>query len=178
MLRKKLSKTVTPLSLQELEQAEKTIYRVAQKDFQKEVTNLIDGKPLDKKSHIYKLSPYVESDGVLRIRGRTDESNSIGFETKRPIILPKNNKITFLIVAFYHRKYHHQNHETVINELRQKYWVINVRAVLKRVKAECNQCKITLSVPIVPEMSNLPQARMAAFTRPFTYVNWLIYSDP
>ncbi|XP_055920785.1 uncharacterized protein LOC129952291 [Eupeodes corollae] len=78
--------------------------------------------------------------------------------------------ITSLVVDDYHRKYHHLNHETALNEIRQKFHISELRVLLKSVRRDCQACKIQNARPQVPEMANLPKARLSAFCRPFTFV--------
>ncbi|XP_065356235.1 uncharacterized protein LOC135950632 [Calliphora vicina] len=86
------------------------------------------------------------------------------------IILSGKHHVTKLIIMDYHRAYHHLNHETVLNEIRQIYFIVKLRAVYKSVRRNCQQCKIDNAKPISPQMAYLPPARLAAFQRPFTFV--------
>lgn len=91
-------------------------------------------------------------------------------ETKNPIILSKNHYITYLLVDWYHRKYKHVHHETVINEIFQKYHIPGLRTLLHKVRTGCTVCKLSRAKPNPPEMGQLPIARVSAFTRPFSHV--------
>lgn len=103
------------------------------------------------------------------MRGRIDAANVMA-DTKQPIILPRNHHVTHLIVDSYHLKYHHINHETVLNELRQKYVIPRLRQLLKFVRTRCRKCRNRTATPQAPEMAALPAARLASHTRPFTFV--------
>ncbi|XP_065094846.1 uncharacterized protein LOC135715533 [Ochlerotatus camptorhynchus] len=72
--------------------------------------------------------------------------------------------------SYYHHKYHHQNHETVINEIRQKFRIPHLRTCYERVRKDCQWCKNQYAAPSPPYMADLPLARLAAFSRPFTHV--------
>ncbi|XP_053690927.1 uncharacterized protein LOC128739466 [Sabethes cyaneus] len=87
----------------------------------------------------------------------------------KPIILPRKHCITSLIVTHYHNKYHHQNHETVINELRQRYQISCIRSCLNQIRKDCQRCKNENAAPNPPLMADLPPGRLAAFSRPFTH---------
>lgn len=91
-------------------------------------------------------------------------------EVKRPIYLPRQHRITYLIVADYHDRFHHGNNETVVNELRQRCVIARLCRPTKTVKSSCRKCKIRNAAPIPPMMASFPAARLAGFTRPFTYV--------
>lgn len=104
------------------------------------------------------------------MKGRIDSAKKIVFDTKRPIILCNSHPLTELIVRSYHLRYGHQNFETVINEIRQRFVINRLRPLLKKIRLSCQECKNRAAQPQPPEMSELPFDRMAAFSRPFTYV--------
>lgn len=58
----------------------------------------------------------------------------------------------------------------MLNEINQKYDIPALRVVLKEVRNSCQKCKNDSAVPQIPEMAELPFARLAAYERPFTYV--------
>jgi hypothetical protein len=74
-----------------------------------------------------------------------------------------------LLINEYHKRFHHQNSETVVNEIRQKFWIPEVRVAVKSVIKSCLLCKIRKALPQVPEMSPLPSERLAINEDPFTY---------
>ncbi|XP_037040280.1 uncharacterized protein LOC119077203 [Bradysia coprophila] len=168
-----------PLLQEEIVCAENQLYRIAQQDYYLDEIALLeknaklppkDQKYFEKSSPLYKSSPYLDDHGVLRVRGRLDAAKCLNLETKRPIILPRRHYITKLICAHFHRRYLHLNHETAINEIRQKYDIKALRVVMKEIRFSCQKCKNDSAVPMIPEMAELPFARLAAFERPFTYV--------
>lgn len=134
-------------------------------------------KDFDKTSIIRTCSPFLDEFGVLRVMGRLDNAHSISESAKRPIILAKDHFSTHLIVNWYHRKYRHLHHQTVLNEIRQKFWIPKLRVVLNGIRNSCQKCKNTAAVPRIPEMGVIPKARLAVFTRPFSFVG-LDYFGP
>lgn len=104
------------------------------------------------------------------MRSRIELAPDISIEVKRPIILCRQNEIAKLLVMMYHCKYHHEYDDTVINEIRQKFTVSNLKALLKSLKKSCNACRIRKSGPIAPLMADLPPARLTIASRAFTYV--------
>lgn len=78
--------------------SEIVINRFIQNDiFKDEICLLRAGHSINKTSPLYKCSPYLENNSVMRLRGRIDLAN-ISEETKRPIILPRNHIGTHLII--------------------------------------------------------------------------------
>ncbi|XP_055584776.1 uncharacterized protein LOC129737641 [Uranotaenia lowii] len=78
--------------------------------------------------------------------------------------------VTELIIDYYHRKYHHCNAETVVNEIRQYFIVAQLRPTVKKIARRCQHCKVYRPQPQTPRMAPLPEARLASFIRPFSYV--------
>ncbi|KOB69046.1 polyprotein [Operophtera brumata] len=70
----------------------------------------------------------VKEGGLLRIRGRIDAAVGLDRDYKRPIILDSKNYLTRLLITHFHEKFNHGNHATVINEVRQRYWVLGLRS--------------------------------------------------
>ena len=62
---------------------------------------------LKKTSCLYRLDPYLDADGVLRIGGRLRRAN-LPDSVKHPVILPKESHITRLIIQDSHRSIKHQ----------------------------------------------------------------------
>ncbi|XP_062714759.1 uncharacterized protein LOC134291266 [Aedes albopictus] len=125
---------------------------------------------IPKSSSLYQLTPRLDDNGILRMRTRIAACHYATDDSKKPIILPQKHQTTRLIVAHYHLKYHHLNHETVINEVRQKFRIPRLRVCYEQVRKNCQQCKNQQAAPNPPFMADLPPARLAAFSRPFTHV--------
>ncbi|XP_070067090.1 uncharacterized protein [Drosophila virilis] len=114
-----------------------------EEEFYSEITCLRSGRRLtNRKSLLFKCSPYVDDSGILRI-GRIDNIEGVKVCVKCPIILPRRHQLTYLLVEFYHRRYHHLHNEIVVNQLRQRYWP--------------------------PGLGDLPIERLLPYTPPFTY---------
>ncbi|XP_062717285.1 uncharacterized protein LOC134292262 [Aedes albopictus] len=132
---------------------------------------------LERNSKLRQLSPFLDTAGVLRSESRIQKAYFASYDTRCPIILPKDNPVTVLLVESYHRKYLHANGETVLNEMRQRFYISGHRTLIRSVTKRCNLCRIRKAVPIVPRMAPLPSARLQAYVRPFSYVG-LDYCGP
>lgn len=149
---------------------ENAIFKKAQWDcFAEEVTLLKEGKEIEKSSNLRKLSPMLDNHGVLRARGRLEHARSIPESARKPIILPYEHNISFLIVKTYHERYLHQNDNVVIAAILQKFWIIKQRSLLKKVKKYCQECIIANAKPVPPMMAPLPDYRTESFLYPFTH---------
>lgn len=79
----------------EIKNAEKYWVREAQGErFTEELTNLKGGGTVSKSSQLWRLSPFMDSDGILRVGGSLHLS-SLPYDAKHPVILPKKNHIDF-----------------------------------------------------------------------------------
>lgn len=159
-------------SSQELRSSENTLYRQAQEEgYPEEISSLESNVcTVSKNSPVFKDSPYLDEFKVMRAKSRIDAVNGIPLSVKRPILLPKNNRITNLIMMFFHKMYHHGNSETVINEMRQKFIIPSMRVKLRSIKNQCQWCKNRTAKPQTVIMGNLPTARLATFARAFTCI--------
>ncbi|XP_062713286.1 uncharacterized protein LOC109410494 [Aedes albopictus] len=161
-----------PPSTEELQLAERYVIRQAQREAYPEETATLQhpSKSIPKTSSLYKLTPWLDDHGLMRMRGRISACAQAIEDSKNPIILPRDHHTTKLIIAHYHNKYKHQNHETAINELRQRYCIPRLRATYAKVRYNCQHCKNNRAVPQPPMMAELPPERLDAFARPFTNI--------
>jgi len=158
-----------PLRIGELRNAERYWWKLIQAQrFSEELEYLHGGKKVLKKSPLWKLDPFVDSDGILRVGGRIHNANRIAEYARHPIFLDSSHRFTKLLVEDYHRIYGHQGKKTVANELRQKYWILGVTGAVKRAWRDCKVCQLRRIQPVVPEMGNLPEVRLSSRVRPFT----------
>ncbi|XP_055633369.1 uncharacterized protein LOC129773748 [Toxorhynchites rutilus septentrionalis] len=158
-----------PLEHEELSAAEMFLFRQAQRDDGEELAAIsVGNRQLNKKSRLYKQSPFIDDCGVMRIHSRLGECDFLDESDSHPIILPRDHKITRLVVANVHQRYHHQCHETCVNEVRKAFYIPRVRRVCNHVRRSCQMCKIFTARPMPPSMGPLPKARVAAFVRPFS----------
>ncbi|XP_038106476.1 uncharacterized protein LOC119766148 [Culex quinquefasciatus] len=176
---KTIAATVTPLEREEFWQAENFLWRAAQHEaFPDEVKTLLKNRDLppeswhrlERCSPLFKLSPMLDEYGVIRMEGRSAHAEFLPFELRFPIILPKNHDVTKKLLMFYHRKYGHANRETVVNEIRQRFYIQNVRTAALQVTEQCTWCEVYKSEPKVPRMAPLPDQRLVPNRRPFSFV--------
>ncbi|XP_055584778.1 uncharacterized protein LOC129737643 [Uranotaenia lowii] len=177
-----LNLLIDSLEQQELVAAERLIYRTAQREEYPEEMAILESnragkKNLKRSSKLIKLSPFVDEHGVIRMESRISAAAFVSYDARNPIILPPKHRLTELLVQRYHEKYLHRNFGTVVNELRQKYHISQLKSVVRRIAKECAHCRVYNAKPVVPRMSPLPAARLKSFCRPFSYVG-LDYFGP
>ncbi|XP_053699111.1 uncharacterized protein LOC128746086 [Sabethes cyaneus] len=114
----------------EFERAEIWLMRMAQvAAFDDELKILLKNSELptgqwleiEKSSLLYKLTPLIDENGLLRMEGRTGPADFLPFDLRFPVILPTDHPVTWKIVQHYHERFGHGYRETVKNELRQRF---------------------------------------------------------
>ncbi|XP_055633617.1 uncharacterized protein LOC129773964 [Toxorhynchites rutilus septentrionalis] len=183
--------TTGPLSQCELAAAEEVILRLIQRESYPEEMEILTSArnsqlderqtkrllKMEKQSKLFRLSPFVDEKGVLRQESRAAQTSFVPYDTRCPIILPRSHRVTKLIIAWYHMRYLHEHHSTVLNEMQQRFYVSNLRSLIRKSKQDCMFCRVYTAKPTIPRMGPLPAARMGAFFRPFTFVG-LDYFGP
>ena len=113
-------------------------------------------------SSLYQLDPFVDDDGILRVSGRLRRA-SLSDDMKFPIILPRNNHVTTLIV-----RYFHERTTMTLNEVRLNgFWIISGSLVVSSIISSCVKCKKLPGAVQEQRMSDLPEDRLET-APPFT----------
>lgn len=172
------------LSVAELEEAEKEIVRTLQaENFPQELEVLNHFKSREESdrttakkkkdgikpiSALYRLDPYVDNDGIMRIGGRIMRAD-VPSRVKHPVIMPRNAHLTTLLVRNKHAQVDHMGRGITHNELRQTgYWVIGGSSAVSRVISKCVTCRKLRGSLQQQKMSDLPKDRLDP-APPFTY---------
>ena len=147
------------LTSAEVSQANKQLALMTQSEhFEEEIACLKAGKHVAKSSNLYKLSPFIGEDGLLRARCRLNYSD-LTFDEKFPILLPKCH-FSLLIVREKHAQLKHAGVSQMITAVRNHYWVIGLRSLARKVKGECLSCKRVDARACQEPMAPLMEARL------------------
>lgn len=119
-------------------------------------------------SRLIQLSPIVDDDHILRLDGRLKNAPVVDC-AKQPIILDSKHAFTEMLIHRQHEICMHTGKDLVVNQLRQEFWIINVKAAVKRCFHDCRFCKNRKSRPVPPEMGPLPEYRLTPYVRPFNF---------
>ncbi|KAL6465838.1 hypothetical protein MHYP_G00259710, partial [Metynnis hypsauchen] len=158
-------------SLEERKEAEIAIVKLVQEEaFPNEIKSLKANKVISKSknSKLYKLSPFLDEDGILRVGGRLSQA-SLHPHVKHPAILPKGDHISSLLVKHFHERVYHQGRGMTVNELRANgWWILGCSSVVSSHIFKCVKCRKYRRRTEDQRMGNLPEDRMET-TPPFTY---------
>lgn len=121
------TRSIAVTTLEERQEAEQFIIQVVQREaFSEELKALSQEKdvPKNKSTYLHKLSPFVDSLGILRVGGRLTQA-TLHSHVRHPAILPKGHHVSRLLVKYYHEKVCHQGRGMPINEIRANgFWVL------------------------------------------------------
>lgn len=97
--------TSRDLGTGDLRESEKRIIKLVQlSSFGCELRSLRDRRPLNKKSRILSLSPFLDGDGILRVGGRLRHAE-LSFNQKHPVLLPSGDHVSELIIRETHARF-------------------------------------------------------------------------
>lgn len=88
--------------------------------------------------------------------GRRLQHSELQHDAKHPVILPHRSRLTELIIEHEHRRNLHTEPDATLAAVRQIYWPIRARGIVKQL---CRKCVICFkSKPRISEqlMGNLP----------------------
>lgn len=167
-VRREESRFINPL---EWTKAENLIFKEIQSAaFPQEKNDLVSGNQnVSKTSQLVTFCPYLDSDGVVRMKSRAQKINSTTRVKDLPI-LPNKHLIVDTFIQHHHDRNLHMSEESTIADIRESAWIIAVRVAVRRVKSNCQICKINRAKPQMPLMGELPLARLDFGVKPFTYV--------
>ncbi|XP_052065131.1 uncharacterized protein LOC127704931 [Mytilus californianus] len=123
---------------------------------------------LKQTSSLYKLDPFLDSDGIIRVGGRIRRAE-YNLAVKHPVIIPRHSHVTELIIRHFHEKAEHQGRGMTINEIRANgFWIIGCSTAVSKYLSTCVTCRKHRSNTQEQKMADLPIDRLHPVP-PFTY---------
>ena len=129
------------------------VYFTQQTYFVDELNNKEFSKPLKK------LNVFIDDNRLLRVGGRLKFSN-LSFDAKHPFLLPRQSRLTTLLIDYYHKAYLHAGLRTLQFLLSQKFWILSPRRAINSVILKCVTCWKSHPKNYIPPMGDLPQPRL------------------
>ena len=161
---------VDELTVLELEASEREIIKMVQeRELSKELRDL-KGKQCQKKrkGRLWRLNPFVDEEGVLRVGGRLGAATENG-KLKHPVIIPKRAVCTRRLIEWHHSQIQHRGKHSTVNRLREfGYWVINGGKEVGSVVYHCVRCRWLRGRFGEQKMAELPADRIST-EPPFTF---------
>lgn len=158
------------VSIEELSTAEVSIIKWLQtQEFAKEIkilTTQDNDSKIPKNSPLYRLNPFLDDMGLLRVGGKLARAD-IPLEERHPLIMPKKHPITMQIMRSVHCRLGHAGRSHVLAKLREKFWIVGANSLVRHVLSKCVLCRRFHSKSCNQKMSDLPQDRLKP-APPFT----------
>ena len=125
-----------------LQNGETAVFKLYQKEaFQKEISTLENGRAISRQSVAFKLDPFLDNDGILRVVGRINKAN-LDYRLNHLVLLLKEGHIVHAIIRDYHEKVAYVGRGMTINEIRShRYWIISCTRAVKSVISRCVECR-------------------------------------
>lgn len=111
-------------------------------------------------SKLIRLRPRLDGDGLIRSDGRLQYAEFLPFDVRFPIILPRKQWITKLLVKYYHEQGNHNsgtNH--TLASISARFWIISGREEIRDWEGECAECKPRNAKAATQIMAPLPNIR-------------------
>ncbi|XP_033229491.1 uncharacterized protein LOC117181028 [Belonocnema kinseyi] len=154
------------LTPQELKYTKHRLIKLAQAEsFRTDIQCIEQKRELANSSKLKSLTPFLDEFGLLRVGGRLNNA-SLPFDKKHPIILPSDHLLTKLIIKDEHKRLMHAGCQSVVASLREQYWPLSCKNIVKTVLRKCVQCFRVKPVGTEHVMGNLPAGRVT-LARPF-----------
>ncbi|XP_066602498.1 uncharacterized protein [Prorops nasuta] len=164
------------LTTEELELSRNAIIRLVQSNaFKNELICLKENRAIQKSSALFKLHPFLDEHGVIRVGGRLTHS-ALPFPVKHPPILPKTSNLSNLFIQDAHILSLHAGPTLTLGVLLHKVWIIGAIGLVKRHVRACMRCFRSRPRLKNQQMGNLPSARVTP-SRPFS-ISGLDYAGP
>ncbi|XP_042244229.1 uncharacterized protein LOC121880779 isoform X2 [Thunnus maccoyii] len=158
-------------SLEERKEAELAVVKLVQEEAFSDLIKCLklgNVTVKTKDSKLYKLSPFLDEEGILRVGGRLSRA-TLHPHVKHPALLPKNSHISSLLIKHFHEKIQHQGRGMTMNELRANgWWILGCSSAVSSHIFKCVKCRKYRRPTEEQRMGDLPQDRMET-TPSFTY---------
>ncbi|XP_043472735.1 uncharacterized protein LOC122505290 [Leptopilina heterotoma] len=113
----------------------------------------------ENKEKLSTLSTFVHSDGLIRLKTRIlERDDSFGFLC--PIVLDSSNQVVKLLIRETHENMGHAGVQTVMCQIREKFWILSSRKTVRSVIKKCVVCNRYNSKPLSVNPPPLPVHRV------------------
>lgn len=128
-----------------------------------------DGRvTFEKDSPMLNFTCYVDSLGLLRLRTRLNLSIDFSHDETHPVVLPNHCSFSRLVVSHTHRLSFHPGVDRTCSIIREKYFIINQRRMVKKMVKNCTVCQRVRRRPVNITPGQVPSFRYDVYEPPFT----------
>ena len=135
--------------------------------FATELNCLRNGASVSIRSKLSSLDPFLDEFGIMRVGGRLQQSQ-LPYDNKHPTVLHPSAHITRLIIESEHIRLLHAGAQLVHHSLRQRWWIINAKIVIRSIIRRCVKCLRFNTKYQVQRLGIFPSPRVTP-SRPFLF---------
>lgn len=147
------------VTVKDLDHAECYLIRYIQNKYFSHEIHAIKNNKIFPSRAILKLNPFLDEKGLIRVGGRLTQAQ-LDFDQKHPILLPAKDRIISLLVDYYHISNLHASPGLLLALIRQKYWIVSARNLIRQRVHSCNLCFRLNPRNTTPLMGDLPSIRV------------------
>lgn len=133
--------------------------------FSKEINAIKNNRALSYRSSISSLCPFIDENNILRVRGRLQNSD-LPYSAKYPAIIHRHQIFSIRLVEYLHSTHLHPSITLLTSIVRQNYWIVGARYLIKKVTNDCMSCRRQRAAQVQQQMGHLPSYRVQS-TRAF-----------
>jgi hypothetical protein len=156
-----VQRTGGELTVDEMQDAEERLVKEAQREE--------FGSAVEQVKALKCLQPVKDSSGVWRVDGRLKADKQLPYAARHPIILPRKNWLTKLLVKQYHELQGHGGTNQTLAAISAKFWIVSGREAIREWERECAGCKKRRARPGSQQMAPLPDARVLTSLKAFSH---------
>ncbi|GFS64018.1 integrase catalytic domain-containing protein [Trichonephila clavipes] len=116
------------LTIHEIEHAEKTLIKIVQAKF------------FPSENSFPNMNVITDEESIKRVKTRITERSDHP-EFIYPIILPGECLFTQRLIEYYHRQNCHAGTQILLGVLRERFWIVRSRRVVRKIVRSCIRCK-------------------------------------
>uniref|UniRef100_A0A146L7F7 Integrase catalytic domain-containing protein n=2 Tax=Lygus hesperus TaxID=30085 RepID=A0A146L7F7_LYGHE len=147
------------LSPSELKQGFLLMIRVSQyHHFSSDIKLLKKGESVSNK--LRSLTPFLDENGLIRVRGRIENSNA-SYDLRHPYLIPHEAHIAKLMCDHFHRLTLHGGHRLISSLLQRRFWIPALRRLIRSRIFRCSTCYLPKAPGVTPLMGDLPASRFS-----------------
>ncbi|XP_011859476.1 PREDICTED: uncharacterized protein LOC105556968 [Vollenhovia emeryi] len=170
-----LAIVTTPLTASEIHDAAVFCLRSVQATcFPDEWTALNAHNAVSRTSSLRSLNPFIGKDQLIRLGGRLANS-ALRYNERHPVVLPRHH-ISELLIDQAHLRSLHGGTQLTLRWLRQNYWIISARSLIKSHIRRCVKCSKHSAKNPTQLMGDLPSPRVNP-SPPFSHTG-IDYAGP
>lgn len=157
-------------TVEELSRSKKIVIRAVQEEtYAEEIQCIRTQTDIPKDSPLKMLDPFLDEDDLLRVGGRIQHAQ-LGYEEKRPLIIPGRHHVASLLVQHYHVESQHQGRHITEGAVRSAgYWIVGAKRCVSSLIIKRITCRKLRGTHEIQKMADLPPDRVS-MEPPFTHV--------